>query len=105
MLFCPHTGRVHPFPVDEKDEKISSKLSFRLRYGFFFPALIPEHPQKTAPANAGPGDFDGPRCFRLAAKWGTWLRVGLFLGNLTGVIRSPVHVAIETHSVLYKGNF
>jgi hypothetical protein len=63
MLLCPYAGRAHPFPFDEKDAKILSKLSFSPRHDFFFPAHWPGYPPKILPSNAGPGYFDWPSRF------------------------------------------
>ncbi len=58
--YSPLAGRALPFAVDQKEIKVLSKSSCRPPLGFFFPAHIPEDPQKTAPANAGPDYFDRP---------------------------------------------
>ncbi len=59
-LYSPLSGGALPFAVDQKEEKVLSKSSFSPPHVFFFPAHIPEAPQKTAPANAGPDYFDRP---------------------------------------------
>ncbi len=59
-LYSPLSVGALPFAVDQKEEKVLSKSSFSPPHCFFFPAHIPEDPQKTAPANAGPDYFDGP---------------------------------------------
>jgi hypothetical protein len=59
-LYSPLSGGALPFAVDQKEEKVLSKSSFSPPPGFFFPAHIPEYPQKTAPAFAGPDYFDWP---------------------------------------------
>ncbi len=59
-LYSPLSGGALPFAVDQKEEKVLSKSSFRPPHGFFFPAHIPEDPPKTAPAFAGPDYFDWP---------------------------------------------
>ncbi len=59
-LYSPLAGGALPFAVDQKEEKVLSKSSFRPPPGFFFPAHILESPPKTAPANAGPDYFDRP---------------------------------------------
>ncbi len=58
--YSPLAGGALPFAVDQKEEKVLSKSSFRPPHGFLFPAHIPEDPQKTALANAGPDYFDRP---------------------------------------------
>ena len=58
--YSPLAGGALPFAVDQKEEKVLSKSSFLPPHVFFFPAHIPEYPQKTAPAFAGPDYFDRP---------------------------------------------
>ncbi len=58
--YSPLVNRALPFAVDQKEVKVLSKSSCRPHHGFFFPAHIPEDPQKTAPAFAGPDYFDRP---------------------------------------------
>ncbi len=60
FLYSPLPGGALPFAVDQKEVKVLSNLSFLPPHGFLFPAHIPEDPQKTAPAFAGPDYFDWP---------------------------------------------
>ncbi len=59
-LYSPLSGGTLPFAVDQKEVKVLSKSSFLPPLGFLFPAHLPEDPQKTVPANAGPDYFDRP---------------------------------------------
>jgi hypothetical protein len=61
LTICiPLSGGALPFAVDQKEEKVLSKLSFLPPPGFFFPSHFPEYPPKTALSFAGPDYFDRP---------------------------------------------
>ncbi len=61
-LFCIRLCPAGPFLLQStkrKKKSCQSHPSSRLMF-FFFPGHLPEYPQKTAPANAGPDYFDWP---------------------------------------------
>jgi hypothetical protein len=90
--------------MKKRNKKISSKLSFSARQDFFFLAHNPEYPPKILPANAGPGDFDGLRCFSPDGEVGG-LKIETFPPDsmVWFFEKSPVQVRDKTRRVVYKG--
>ncbi len=86
------------FPFDEKmKQKNLVKVILLPASGFFLSGTRPG-----IPANAGPGYFDGLRCFRLTVKWGTWVKSFSVGFHFLVLKKSPDQVKIKTHRVVYK---